>query len=318
MRVIVQRVTKASVMVGDELISSIGRGLCVLVGICKDDTQKEREYLARKVQNLRVFDDESGKRWCKSVKDKNFEILCVSQFTLYAVMKGNKPDFHNAMPGDASKQYYEEFLSLLKKGYSAEKVKDGKFAAYMQVHIQNDGPVTIQLESIPDIHFQIPENRVGPRAASGSKTPVAVVRGQPQDRTIEKASGYIAIFTSAFNGDDTKQKQFLKILQDYSEGSIHHIPELILSAMDILHGEKELLCGFSGFLPQGFSIFLENNDLQQVRIRCPAVEDMSVEELKQHVEELKSNEASASQSSQNKVTRAMEELILQLSRLLSS
>lgn len=57
--------------------------------------------------------------------------------------------------------------------------------------------------------------------------------------------------------------------------------------MDILHGEKELLCGFSGFLPQGFSIFLENNDLQQVRIRCPAVEDMSVEELKQHVEELK-------------------------------
>ncbi|XP_071833048.1 uncharacterized protein [Apostichopus japonicus] len=318
MRVVVQRVTKASVTVGDELISSIGRGLCVLVGICRDDTPKEREYLARKVQNLRVFDDENGKRWCKSVKDKNFEILCVSQFTLYSVMKGNKPDFHNAMPGEESKQYYDDFLAILRKGYNSEKIKDGKFAAYMQVHIQNDGPVTIQLEAVPDIHFQIPESRVGPRAASGSKTPVAVVRGQPQDRTIEKATSYIAIFTSAFNGETSKQEEFLKVLQEFTQGNIHHMPELILSAVDILQEDRQLLCGFSGFLPQGFSIFLENEDLEQIRIRCPAVEDMSIKELRDHVEELKSNEASASPVPLTKPTRAMEELILQLSRLLSS
>ncbi|PIK34707.1 putative D-tyrosyl-tRNA(Tyr) deacylase 1-like [Apostichopus japonicus] len=233
-----------------------------------------------------------AKDGCKSVKDKNFEILCVSQFTLYSVMKGNKPDFHNAMPGEESKQYYDDFLAILRKGYNSENVKDGKFAAYMQVHIQNDGPVTIQLEAVPDIHFQIPESRVGPRAASGSKTPVAVVRGQPQDRTIEKATSYIAIFTSAFNGETSKQEEFLK--------------------------EQAVLCGFSGFLPQGFSIFLENEDLEQIRIRCPAVEDMSIKELRDHVEELKSNEASASPVPLTKPTRAMEELILQLSRLLSS
>ncbi|XP_071490607.1 uncharacterized protein [Diadema antillarum] len=158
MRAIVQRVTKASVSVGDELVSSIGRGLCILVGISRDDSPKEREYLARKILNLRLFDDDNEKRWTKSVKDKQLEILCVSQFTLYSVLKGNKPDFHQAMPGEQSQAFYNEFLALLRRDYDADKVKDGRFGAYMQVQIQNDGPVTIQLESPQDTTPPAPED----------------------------------------------------------------------------------------------------------------------------------------------------------------
>ncbi|KAG1649946.1 D-aminoacyl-tRNA deacylase 1 [Nymphon striatum] len=137
------------VRLNDELVSSIDQGICVLVGISKNDSKKDMEYIVRKVLNLRVFDDDKGKRWACNVKDKNLEILCVSQFTLYAVMKGNKPDYHLAMGGDQSKTFYEEFLSELRKNYRSELVKDGRFGAYMQVSLQNDGPVTIQLES-PD------------------------------------------------------------------------------------------------------------------------------------------------------------------------
>ncbi|XP_036334171.1 D-aminoacyl-tRNA deacylase isoform X1 [Rhagoletis pomonella] len=147
MKAIVQRVTAAKVTVGDELISSIGRGLCVLVGITHSDTEKDVEYLVRKLVALRLFEDTAGKRWQKSIKDEQLEILCVSQFTLYHRLKGNKPDFHLAMQGDTAQNLYNSFLKRLEKHYDATKIKDGKFGAYMQVHIQNDGPVTIELES---------------------------------------------------------------------------------------------------------------------------------------------------------------------------
>jgi len=147
MRAVVQRVTKASVTVNDELVSSIGRGICVLVGISRDDTDKDMEYIVRKLLNLRIWDDEKGKRWHYSVSQKKFEILCVSQFTLYNVLKGNSPDFHHAMPATESKAFFEKFVDSLKAAYEPELVKVGSFGNYMQVHLQNDGPVTIQLES---------------------------------------------------------------------------------------------------------------------------------------------------------------------------
>ncbi|KAK6177170.1 hypothetical protein SNE40_015326 [Patella caerulea] len=147
MKAIIQRVLKASVTVEDEVISSIGPGLCVLIGISKDDSKKEAEYIARKILNLRVFDDENGKRWNKNVMDKQLEVLCVSQFTLMSILKGNKPDFHLAMGPGKSEAFYQEFLTLMKTSYSEDKIKDGKFGAYMQVNIQNDGPVTIPIES---------------------------------------------------------------------------------------------------------------------------------------------------------------------------
>nr|XP_009671460.1 PREDICTED: D-tyrosyl-tRNA(Tyr) deacylase 1 [Struthio camelus australis] len=134
-------------VVGGEQISSIGRGLCVLLGISLEDTQRELEHMVRKILNLRVFEDESGKHWSKSVMDKQYEVLCVSQFTLQCILKGNKPDYHMAMPTEQAECFYNNFLEQLRKAYKPELIKDGKFGAYMQVHIQNDGPVTIELES---------------------------------------------------------------------------------------------------------------------------------------------------------------------------
>ncbi|ERE70493.1 D-tyrosyl-tRNA(Tyr) deacylase 1-like protein [Cricetulus griseus] len=134
-------------VVGGEQISAIGRGICVLLGISVEDSQKELEHMVRKILNLRVFEDESGKHWSKNVMDKQYEVLCVSQFTLQCVLKGNKPDFHLAMPTEQAESFYNSFLEQLRKSYRPELIRDGKFGAYMQVHIQNDGPVTIELES---------------------------------------------------------------------------------------------------------------------------------------------------------------------------
>lgn len=147
MRAIIQRVTKASVTVGEDQISSIGRGLCVLLGISTDDTQRDADYIVRKILNLRLFDDENGRAWSKSVMDREFEVLCVSQFTLQCILKGNKPDYHSAMPAELAQPFYDSILESMRTAYKPELIKDGKFGAYMQVHIQNDGPVTIELTS---------------------------------------------------------------------------------------------------------------------------------------------------------------------------
>ncbi|XP_017062159.1 D-aminoacyl-tRNA deacylase isoform X1 [Drosophila ficusphila] len=148
MRAVIQRVKAAKVTVLDELVSSIGPGLCVLVGIKASDTAKDVEYLVRKILALRLFED-NDKRWQKSVKDLNLELLCISQFTLYHRLKGNKPDFSAAMKEEEAQKLYNHFLERLVQSYDSSKIKDGKFGAYMQVHIENDGPVTINLES-PD------------------------------------------------------------------------------------------------------------------------------------------------------------------------
>lgn len=142
----IQRVMKASVSVSDEIVSSIQNGLCVLVGIARDDTDKDMEFIVRKILNIRLF-EENETKWHKSVVDKDYEILCVSQFTLQSSLKGNKPDFHVAMGADTSKEFYDRFLAKLGAAYKLDKIKDGKFGAYMQVNIQNDGPVTIIIDS---------------------------------------------------------------------------------------------------------------------------------------------------------------------------
>ncbi|XP_061129481.1 D-aminoacyl-tRNA deacylase 1 isoform X1 [Syngnathus typhle] len=147
MKAIIQRVTRASVTVGDDQISSIGRGLCVLLGISVEDTHTDAEYITRKILNLRLFEDENGRAWSKSVMDWDYEVLCVSQFTLQCILKGNKPDFHSAMPAELAQPFYASILENLRSAYKPELVKDGKFGASMKLHIQNDGPVTIELTS---------------------------------------------------------------------------------------------------------------------------------------------------------------------------
>ena len=157
MKIIIQRVHKASVSVNDHLISKIGKGLLVLLGITHDDTKADSIYLSQKLLNIRLWSqikEHEGKvitkPWMNSVITMKYELLIVSQFTLYHKMKGNKPDFHNAMEHEKAKDMYHEFIELLKDGYEEDKVQKGAFGEYMNVELQNDGPVTIALDSIKD------------------------------------------------------------------------------------------------------------------------------------------------------------------------
>ncbi|KAI8622271.1 D-tyrosyl-tRNATyr deacylase 1 [Chytriomyces sp. MP71] len=148
MRAVIQRVKQASVTVNNRVVSEIGQGLCVLIGITHDDTPEDADYIAKKLTTLRLFEDFNGKPWKANVKEGGLEILSVSQFTLFAVTnKGAKPDFHLAMPSKDSRPFYEAFLEKLRELHAPEKVKDGEFGAMMDVGIVNDGPVTVFIDS---------------------------------------------------------------------------------------------------------------------------------------------------------------------------
>ncbi|KAI0315242.1 D-Tyr tRNAtyr deacylase-like domain-containing protein [Amylostereum chailletii] len=148
MRVVVQRVLSASVIVDNEIVSQISRGLMILVGIGGDDTSADIDVLSKKILTLRVFEDAASSMWKANVKDVGGEILCVSQFTLMAnTSKGNKPDFHRAMPSDQSRAMYISFLDKMRSLYPADKIKDGRFGAMMNVSLTNEGPVTFTLDS---------------------------------------------------------------------------------------------------------------------------------------------------------------------------
>ena len=145
MRVLVQRSKKSSVSVNNKIVGSIDSGVVLFVGFTHDDTSKEITKLAKKIVNLRIFDDENGVM-NKSLLDVDGEILSISQFTLYGdASNGNRPSYINAMKGEDAIKLYEEFNDELRK-YGVE-VATGKFGAYMDVKINNDGPTTIWLES---------------------------------------------------------------------------------------------------------------------------------------------------------------------------
>ena len=145
MRVLLQRVSKASVSVEEKVLGEISGGLLLLTGFGKGDDESKLLPMAEKIINLRVFPDEKG-RFDKSVLDISGEILVVSQFTLYAdTTKGRRPDFFNALEPDKARVLCDSFVQLLKsKGVS--KVATGEFGAHMFVNLENDGPVTIMVE----------------------------------------------------------------------------------------------------------------------------------------------------------------------------
>jgi len=144
MRIVLQRVKKAKVKVNQETVSQIGKGLLILFGVEKGDTDAEVQYLSKKIVNLRIFPDENEKMNL-SVKDIGGEILVVSQFTLASyVQKGNRPSFSHAMEEEGAEKMYERFVELLKE--EGILVKKGVFKAHMEVELVNDGPVTIILE----------------------------------------------------------------------------------------------------------------------------------------------------------------------------
>ena len=143
MRLVVQRVKNAKVEVDNKIVGQINQGYMVLVGVGPNDTEKEADYLAKKLINLRIFEDENGKMNL-SIKDVNGELLLISQFTLYADCSGgNRPSFINAAKPDKANELYEYFC---KKCTESVPVQKGVFGAHMEVTLQNSGPVTILLE----------------------------------------------------------------------------------------------------------------------------------------------------------------------------
>lgn len=146
MRIVIQRVSEASVSIKGTLKSSIQQGFLILLGIGEDDSEDDIEWLVKKVVNLRVFDDEQGVM-NKSILDVNGEILVVSQFTLMAsYKKGNRPSYIHAAKHEISIPLYQQFCKRLSAQLGKE-VATGEFGADMQVKLVNDGPVTICMDT---------------------------------------------------------------------------------------------------------------------------------------------------------------------------
>ena len=145
MRVVIQRVSKASVSVDKKIVGKIDKGLFVLVGVKQGDEEKNAEELAEKLSKLRVIGDDEGKMNL-SVKDTNSSVLLVSQFTLHAdTSKGNRPSFIKAAEQTKAEKLYKYFIKLLRE--KGVKVETGEFGAYMSINTQLDGPVTIIIDS---------------------------------------------------------------------------------------------------------------------------------------------------------------------------
>jgi D-tyrosyl-tRNA(Tyr) deacylase len=145
-RAVVQRVSEARVTVDDEVLGSIGRGLCVLLGVGATDTEADAEALCRKILALRVFEDDAG-QFAQAVDEVGGALLIVSQFTLYGdCRKGRRPSFTEAAPPERAEELYERFVARARDG--TVPVATGRFGARMALALVNDGPVTLVLDTV--------------------------------------------------------------------------------------------------------------------------------------------------------------------------
>ena len=150
MRLVVQRVSRAQVLVDERIVGKIGKGLLVFVGFCQGDAIQKADALARKLVNLRIFSDQTGKMNL-SLLDVKGEVSIISQFTLYADLSGRRPSFTESAKPEKANELYEYFKyqveTLIKKeNPSFKNIESGVFGAHMRVELENDGPVTICLE----------------------------------------------------------------------------------------------------------------------------------------------------------------------------
>ena len=146
MRAVIQRVTSARVRVGERTVGEIGRGLLVLLGVSRDDTDADIRYVAGKIRDVRVFESDAGKPMDRSVADVGGAVLVVSQFTLYGdIRKGRRPSFDEAAPPELARASYEGVVRELRA--AGLTVATGEFQAMMQVELVNDGPVTVLVDS---------------------------------------------------------------------------------------------------------------------------------------------------------------------------
>lgn len=146
MKAIIQRVVEASVLIDGQDVGNIGPGLVVLLGVGRGDQESDAKYLTRKILNLRIFADDNNARFDRSALDVGAELLIISQFTLYAdTRKGRRPDFNQAAPPEDAQRLYDYTVDQFRE--SGLKVATGRFQEYMQVRLQNDGPVTIIIDS---------------------------------------------------------------------------------------------------------------------------------------------------------------------------
>ena len=145
MRAVVQRVSRAQVVIDGEISGQIGLGLLILLGVGHEDTEADANYLAEKIAGLRVFEDDSGKM-NRSLQDVGGSVLAVSQFTLYGdVRRGKRPSFDRASPPEKARQLYESFVERIRS--TGLRCETGRFQEMMKVELVNEGPVTILLDS---------------------------------------------------------------------------------------------------------------------------------------------------------------------------
>ena len=148
MKAVIQRVKEASVTVDGEVVSSIEQGLLVLLGVANGDDEAKADWMVRKIAQLRIFEDEGG-HMNLSVEDVGGSIIVVSQFTLFAdCRKGNRPSFIEAAPPEFADAMYRKVVEKLRARLGEGRVGTGVFRAHMEVRLLNDGPVTIQLETV--------------------------------------------------------------------------------------------------------------------------------------------------------------------------
>jgi len=146
MKIVLQRVSQADVKVAGEITGQIKNGYLLLIGFTKDDDESKFDFMIRKILNLKLFDDKNGKMGM-SLLDNNYELLLVSQFTLYARVKnGNSPSWDDAMSYGEAEKLFTRFCDKLKVDYKEDKIQTGIFGAEMKVSLENNGPVTLIIE----------------------------------------------------------------------------------------------------------------------------------------------------------------------------